>query len=278
MLSLWIPVHETAPYAVHRTIEGAAEVEMEFGCRTKRIAGLRAMAVLGALVTAGCWVHAQAPAASQTEQKPDQKQDQTKTPQKPAANPPAQANPFPEDTNSVPVLPSASAPALPPSSATEEAPPLPQNDVDPVRSPDEPLPDMAPSSSGGSSSSADLAGILAPPPDEDTGKPRKGKNLPEPEHKETAQEDESVGSYYLDQRNWRAALSRYQSALVLDPDNPDVYWGLAESQRHLGDAANAKSNYMKVVEYDPDSKHAKDAKKLLKDPEMANAPARPGSR
>jgi hypothetical protein len=28
-----------------------------------------------------------------------------------------------------------------------------------------------------------------------------------------------------------------------------------------------------VVAYDPDSKHAKDAKRLLKEPEMANAPA-----
>ena len=96
-----------------------------------------------------------------------------------------------------------------------------------------------------------------------------------PEHKETAQEDESVGSYYLDQKNWRAALSRYQSALVLDPENPDVYWGLAESQRHLGDMTRAKANYIKVMEYDPGSKHAKEAKKLLNEPEMANAPAAP---
>jgi Tfp pilus assembly protein PilF len=95
--------------------------------------------------------------------------------------------------------------------------------------------------------------------------------LEPPEHKETAQEDESVGSYYLGQKNWRAALSRFQSALVLDPENPDVYWGLAESQRHLGETASAKANYMKVMEYDPDSRHAKEAKKLLKDPEMANA-------
>jgi hypothetical protein len=52
-----------------------------------------------------------------------------------------------------------------------------------------------------------------------------------------------------------------------------VYWGIAEAQRNLGDYANAKANYQKVMEYDPDSKHAKEAKKWLKEPELAKAPA-----
>ena len=101
------------------------------------------------------------------------------------------------------------------------------------------------------------------------------------EHHEGAKEDESVGSYYLDQKNWKAALSRFESALVLDPENPDVYWGLAEAERHLGNLPDAKAHYQKLIEYDPDSKHGKDAKKILKDPEMAsvravssNAPAK----
>jgi len=55
-----------------------------------------------------------------------------------------------------------------------------------------------------------------------------------PEHQETAKEDLNVGQYYLDNKDWRAALSRFQSALVLDPDNPDIYWGLAETERHMG--------------------------------------------
>ena len=61
--------------------------------------------------------------------------------------------------------------------------------------------------------------------------------------------------------------------MVLDPENPDVYWGLAEAQRHIGNFANAKANYLKVMEFDPDSKHGKDAKKILKEPEVANAKA-----
>ena len=244
---------------------------MKSGRRTRKTAGLSAVLALSAgIMPALCLA---IPTRAQAQQNPPADQQQ------PAQKPPAESNPFPEDNTSVPVLPSANQPVprRAPEPATEgPVPALPSGDRDPVRSPDEPIADTAPSPASGSSSSsssADLARILDPPPDEETRKSRKGKGAEVPEHKETAQEDENVAQYYLERKNWRAALSRYQSALVLDPDNPEVYWGLAESQRHLGDAANAKANYMKVVEYDPDSKHGKEAKKLLKDPEMANAPA-----
>jgi tetratricopeptide (TPR) repeat protein len=95
--------------------------------------------------------------------------------------------------------------------------------------------------------------------------------------KETAARDISVAKYYLDNQNWRAAMSRYQSALVLAPEDPEVYWGLAVSQQHMGDFANARANYEKVIEYDPDSKHGKEAKKALKEPELANAKPAPAA-
>jgi hypothetical protein len=41
----------------------------------------------------------------------------------------------------------------------------------------------------------------------------------------------------------------------------------------LGNFAEARANYLKVIEYDPGSKHAKEAQRILKDPEMANAKA-----
>jgi tetratricopeptide (TPR) repeat protein len=181
-----------------------------------------------------------------------------------------EANPFPDDTNSVPVLPSANGTATPADEAGSSALPLPGSDSDPVRSPDDASEGTAGSAT--SSSSAGLDNLLKPPPDEDQGKHRK-LAAPEPTHTENAKEDESVGNYYLDQKNWKAALSRFESALVLDPENPDVYWGLAESARHLGDYGRAKANYQKVIEYDPDSKHAKEANKFLKAPELANAKA-----
>jgi len=95
--------------------------------------------------------------------------------------------------------------------------------------------------------------------------------------KENPENDISVGDYYLSVKNWQAALSRFQSALVLDPESPDVYWGLAESERRLGDFALAREHYLKVLEYDPGSRHAKEAAKALHEPAIANAKASPAA-
>jgi|SRR5579862_542179 len=209
--------------------------------------------------------HAQTPPTQQN--KP---QTQTPaTPQKPAS----ETNPFPEDTNNVPVMSNGNAPVADvPANSLPAA--MPGGDVDPVRSPDDPQPGANTDAQGFSSSASGLDNVM-PPPDTDIGS-RRGKNgkgaAPAPEHQESAAEDERVGGYYLDSRAWKAALSRFQSALVLDPENPEVYWGLGEAQRHLGNMAEAKAAYEKLVEYDPDSKHGKEAKKILKDPAMANAP------
>jgi hypothetical protein len=195
-------------------------------------------------------------------------------PQQPAQKPPAGANPFPEDTNSVPVVPTSGEPASAPAAAAanEESAgttTLLKDDTDPVHSPDDALPSASDSDSGFSSSLTGANDVNIP----DEPKTGKHKKTDEPAvHQETAKEDEDVGAYELSLKHWKAALSRYQSALVTDPENPDVYWGIAESQRQLGDYANAKANYLKVMEYDPDSKHGKEAKKLLKEPELANAP------
>jgi tetratricopeptide (TPR) repeat protein len=206
--------------------------------------------------------------------------------QQPQPQKPANGNEFPGDTTNVPVMPSnginpagnasnnsntAPAPALPPTA-------LPGDDADPVRSPDEPSTNVPTGDSSSSSSLAGLGSVLNPSDDDAdnaNANPdrRRGRNgaPTQPEHTETAKEDIDVGSYYLSTKNWRAALSRYQSALILDPENPDVYWGLAESQRNLKDYASAKSNYQKLLDYDPDNKHAKDARKALKEPDVANA-------
>jgi tetratricopeptide (TPR) repeat protein len=190
----------------------------------------------------------------------------------PQGNPAAGGNPFPEDEKSVPLMPAANAPDFSADMNGDSHAAAPAVDKDPVRSPDDEAPDASNSSSGFSSSSSGLGNVMAPPPDEPT---RKGKNGDDSGldtfPKETPKEDVNVGMYYLENHDWKGALSRFQSALVLAPDNPDVYWGLAESERHLGQYASARANYLKVMEYDPGSHHAKDAKKALRDPELANA-------
>jgi tetratricopeptide (TPR) repeat protein len=223
-------------------------------------------------------LHAQAPqtgdAAGSSQTKPPA------DPQKSVPNAPKQAspdsgsNPFPEDTNSVPVMPNTASPgaAVPDADADESSSiRLPSEDADPVRSPDDPAGDSATGATGDSSSSLQGLGNLLPAPDADTP----GKKTPT--HEEGAVEDVNVGGYYLERKNWKAALSRFESALVLDPENPDVYWGLAEAEQHLGDYAAAKANYLKLLDYDPDGKHGKEARKALKEPELANAPAAPAN-
>jgi tetratricopeptide (TPR) repeat protein len=196
------------------------------------------------------------------------------------STPPANANPFPDDTSSVPVLQSTGTPALPAGTydgserdALGSAAFLPGEDTDPVRSPDDPAP--AASSGPEEDSSSSLKGLenLLPPPDSDEpqGKHKKLHVTKEPTHQEAASSDIDVGGYYLDRKNWRAALSRFQSAMVLDPENPEVYWGLAEAERNLGQFANARQHYEKLLDYDPDGKHGKEARKALKDPALAAA-------
>lgn len=206
---------------------------------------------------------------------PAQQQKPAPGQQQPAPKP-NDANPFPEDTSNVPRIPTGNEPAPPPPPAADNegeaatTTTLLKNDTDPAHSPDDPPPDA--SSDGFSSSLSGSNDVNIP----DEEKPTKHRKLTGPDkvHQETAQEDEDVGTFELGRKNWKAALSRFQSALVTDSENPDVYWGIAEAQRELGDYANAKANYQKVVDYDdPESKHSKEAKKLLKSPQLANAPA-----
>jgi len=242
-----------------------------------------------ALVLAGCLgVAPRLIAQSDTGQtkaagkgKKDAQQSAPQTPPKPAAptSAPADPNAFPTDTSDVPVLPSKStdAPVSSFSDVDNAAASLPGDDLDPVRSPDagagagaesvEPVQES-------SSRASNLDSLLPNPGDEDAPTKRGKKNaVPDGPPKETAKEDLTVAKYYLDQKNWKAAQSRFQSALVLSPEDPEIYWGLAESARHLGAFAEARANYLKVIEYDPDSKNAKEAQKALKDPQIAAAKA-----
>jgi tetratricopeptide (TPR) repeat protein len=166
-------------------------------------------------------------------------------------NKPADANPFPEDESNVPVMPSKDTPDLAPGTFSGDGnnvATLPAGDTDPVPSLDDAAPAASSSgtASGFSSSNSGIDSLLPGPDDEQPTKRGRGKQEQEvPEHHETAAEDENVGRYYLDSKNWHAALSRFQSAMVLDPENPDVYWGMAESDRHLGNYAEARANYLK---------------------------------
>jgi hypothetical protein len=240
--------------------------------------------MLAVCLTAAPRLLAQVPAAGDTksQSKPAGKsQPPQSNSSQPGAAAQSSSNPFPEDTSTVPVMPSKTTPPLP--EGTTYHPPesspvrLRSEDIDPVRSPDDPAPTAASSSDTDSSanSSSSLTGVetLLPTPGDDQpgGKKRKLLVIKEPTHQEAASKDIEVGSYYLQTKNWKGALSRYESALVLDPENPEIYWGLAEAEHHLGDYAHAKEHYLKLLEYDPDGPHGKQARKELKDPALDKA-------
>jgi len=238
-----------------------------------------------ALVLAGCaalapGLRSQSPAGG--DKPPAQNQ-----PAGDGQKPPSVSNAFPEDTSAVPVL----APREPGAAAEGNSNgaetgtgnqffALPSEDSDPVRSPDDPTP-VAGDSTGDSSS---LAGVDALQPVPDSEQPEKKRKrdreveVKEPTHQEAASKDIEVGSYYLERKDWKAALSRFESAMVLDPENPEVYWGLGEAERNLGRFAEARKNFDTLLDYDPDGKHGKQVRKLLKDPALAAAHgADPGS-
>jgi len=237
--------------------------------------GITVALVLACSLAALPRFYAQSPAAGGAAGSAPKKQagDQ----QKPATGAPpstSSANPFPEDTTTVPVLPSATTTAPAAGAGSSDTGfgrgSLSAEDADPVRSPDDP--GAAAGSGQGEESSSSLKGMesLLPTPDSDQTGKKKKLAVKEPTHQEAAAEDVNVGGYYLEKKNWKAALSRFQSAMVLDPENPEVYWGLAEAERHLGNFADARAHYEKVAEYDPDSRHGKDARKALKEPEITN--------
>lgn len=238
--------------------------------------GERAMKANLAIVLAlACCAGAGPRLWAQTAPAPGQ-QKQPAAAQKPASSQSQEeANPFPTDTSTVPVLPSKNTPDLfSNDSGASSRITLPDDDLDPVRSPDEGQPAAASGSGQGFSSSTSGIDALLPPPGADI--PEKGRKHGQGDSldgmpKETAKDDINVGNYYLDNKDWKAAYSRFQSALVLAPQNPDVYWGLAESARHLGKFAEARNYYIQVMVYDPDSHRSKEAKKALRDPEIANA-------
>ena len=83
----------------------------------------------------------------------------------PAAKPAQDTNPFPEDTNAIPVMPNANSPGTSALPVPDEAGSvtLPGAEGDPVRSPDDV--EGAGSSEGSSSSSSGMDNLLKPPPD-----------------------------------------------------------------------------------------------------------------
>jgi tetratricopeptide (TPR) repeat protein len=79
-----------------------------------------------------------------------------------------------------------------------------------------------------------------------------------------AAKDVEVGEYYLKLKNYRAALERFNDALLYKPNDAESTFGLAVTQEKLDLFAKARQNYSKYLEILPAGPKAKEAQEALK--------------
>lgn len=120
----------------------------------------------------------------------------------------------------------------------------------------------------GESSSADSKMVLGPS-NKTTGtrlNSRGGSDVNEttPYDPHRAAKDVEVGEFYLRQKNYRAALERFNDALRYKPKDAVATFRLAQTQEQLGLLEPAYRNYDGYLEILPNGPLAKDAKEALK--------------
>lgn len=79
-----------------------------------------------------------------------------------------------------------------------------------------------------------------------------------------AAKDVEVGEYYLKQKNYRAALERFNDALVYKPNDADATFDLALTQEKMDLFDKARRNYSKYLEIMPGGARAKECQEALK--------------
>jgi tetratricopeptide (TPR) repeat protein len=140
----------------------------------------------------------------------------------------------------------------------------------------EPPPQDLPAQPVGESSSADSKIVLGPSLEtgsvrsnsNDSGSSDVNETYPFDPHR--AAKDVEVGEFYLRQKNYRAALDRFNDALRYKPKDAIATFRLAQTQEQLGLLEPAYRNYDAYLEILPEGPLAKDAKDALKriDPQL----------
>lgn len=78
-----------------------------------------------------------------------------------------------------------------------------------------------------------------------------------------AMKDMEVGNYYLKQKNYRAALERFNDALRYKPNDAQALYGLAYTQEKLDLLEQSRRNYSKYLEVLPHGPKAKECEEGL---------------
>jgi Tfp pilus assembly protein PilF len=82
---------------------------------------------------------------------------------------------------------------------------------------------------------------------------------------EREQEDLSVASFYMNDKNYRGAYLRATDAVETAGDDPQAHFALAEAARRLGKLDEAMVHYKKCLTLDPVPTTKKAAEKALKE-------------
>ena len=138
----------------------------------------------------------------------------------------------------------------------QKQPPVPEN---------QPLPHSGGEPAEGESSSRSTLIDLAPPDGEKSQPAEAPDDVTEmhPYDPHKAAKDVEVGDYYFDLKNYPAAYSRYQEALLYKSNYALAVIGLARAAERLGKPDEARGNYEKYLSILPHGPNAPEATKAL---------------
>jgi tetratricopeptide (TPR) repeat protein len=128
----------------------------------------------------------------------------------------------------------------------------------------------------GESSSRDTRVDISPPKDDAKNHPNSGVVSSDPEaelpgevqemhpfNPYRALKDDEVGDFYMKRKNYRAALARYQDALVWKEKDAVANFRIAQCYEKLDQPDNAITHYQEYLKVLPSGPFAKDARKSL---------------
>jgi len=138
-----------------------------------------------------------------------------------------------------------------------------------------PRSDQAREAEAGESSSTDTRIDLSPPKDDAKNHPNSG--VPNPDEAESspdvqelhpwnpykAMKDDEVGDFYFKRKSYRAALARYQDALLWKEKDAVANFRIAQCYEKLDQSEQAIPYYQEYLKILPDGPFAKDAHKAL---------------
>src|ERR1051326_1182513 len=122
-------------------------------------------------------------------------------------------------------------------------------------------PGMSPT---GESSSRDSVIDLNPRPAPEPARKEEDDAVLQPWDPHKAAKDVEVGQYYFKLKNYRAALERFNHALIYKPNDAEAVYGLASTQEKLDLLTLADKNYRRYLEILPHGPKAKEADAALK--------------